>query len=604
MKDNLFQTQIPLVRDNPLIRKPQQESYEQLAAYARSLNQTDLEVGIVLPVGCGKSGCIALAPFVFRSKRTLVVAPNVNIAKQLYEIFNPSSPNMFYTKCNVLKSTIYPEPVEIRGNTTNLSDLNEADVVITNIQQLQGPENRWLQALADDFFDLILFDEGHHNVAESWTTLKEKFPKARVVNFSATPLRSDGKIMAGRILYSFPVYQAIQEGYVKQLKAIVLNPKTLRYIRKEDDQEIEVDLDEVRRLGEEDSSFRRSIVTSAETLNTIVDASIRELRKLRESTGEQRLKIIASALNRQHCIQIVEAYRERGLNADYVHSLEEGTANQRVMRKLDNHALDVIIQVRKLGEGFDHPFLAVAAVFSIFSNLSPFVQFVGRIMRVIKQDSPGDKLNRGTVIFHAGSNIASRWADFQNFSKADQEYFDTLLPMQELNFSSVDELEIVPEVKELNENTTYTISSQASVQLEVIPLIKEDTEAMNALKLLLAKGYTVEQLIPVYEELERIHVPKAKRRQAKRFSLNLRIKTEVSQILSARSLSHEGKELDKKRLNKSNFIIVKSAIDRHVNKHVNRGSNDRHNFNKEDLESIENSFSEIVMAAIKEVFND
>jgi hypothetical protein len=27
------------------------------------------------------------------------------------------------------------------------------------------------------------------------------------------------------------------------------------------------------------------------------------------------------------------------------------------MQKLDNHDLDVIVQVRKFGEGFDHPFL-------------------------------------------------------------------------------------------------------------------------------------------------------------------------------------------------------------------------------------------------------
>jgi hypothetical protein len=92
------------------------------------------------------------------------------------------------------------------------------------------------------------------------------------VNFSATPLRADGQLMANRILYSYPIVSAIRAGYVKRLKAVVLNPRTLRYVRSEDGQEIEVSLDEVRRLGEEDADFRRSIVTSAETLNTIVDA--------------------------------------------------------------------------------------------------------------------------------------------------------------------------------------------------------------------------------------------------------------------------------------------------------------------------------------------
>jgi superfamily II DNA or RNA helicase len=143
--------------------------------------------------------------------------------------------------------------------------------------------------------------KGHHNVAASWDVLRAKFPRAKIVNFSATPTRADGQLMAGRILYSYPVFRAIQEGYVKRLKAIVLNPRTLRYVRREGGQEIEVTLEEVRQLGEQDADFRRSIVTSAETLNTIVDASIRELEKLRAATSNNRLKIIASALNFEHC---------------------------------------------------------------------------------------------------------------------------------------------------------------------------------------------------------------------------------------------------------------------------------------------------------------
>jgi len=175
---------------------------------------------------------------------------------------------------------------------------------------------------------------------------------ARIVNLSATPLRADGQLMVGRILYSFPVFRAIQEGYVKRLKAVVLNPRMLRYVRREDGQEIEVSLDEVRRLGEQDADVRRSIATSSETLNTIVDASIRELDSRREAADDNRLKIIASALNYEHCRQIVEAYQARGRRADYVHSREESAANKRVMQRLENHELDVIVQVRKLGEVF------------------------------------------------------------------------------------------------------------------------------------------------------------------------------------------------------------------------------------------------------------
>lgn len=486
---------------------------------------------------------------------------------------------------------------------TNRADLEEADVVLTNIQQLQGEENRWLQDLPDDFFDLILFDEGHHNVAQSWNTLKAKFPPARIVNFSATPLRADGQLMAGRILYSYPVFRAIQEGYVKRLKAVVLNPRTLRYVRREDGRGIEVGLDEVRRLGEQDADFRRSIVTSTETLNTIVDASIRELDKRREAAGDNRLQIIASALNYEHCRQIVEAYQARGRRADYVHSREESAANKRVMQRLENHELDVIVQVRKLGEGFDHPYLAVAAVFSVFANLSPFVQFVGRIMRVIEQNAPSHALNHGTVVFHAGANVASRWEDFQQYSEADREFFDQLLPMEGLDFGSADELEVEPEPRDFGDGERFDVRSQTGIRLEEIPLIAEDPDALAALKVLQEKGYTSDQVKEAYDELEPVPVTRVRQRQAMRGSLDQRVRTEAGRILAERGINPEGRELDRQRLGRTNFVVLKAAIDRQVNAVAGRQSRERHEFTRPELDQIDQDFAGIVERAVQEIFD-
>lgn len=601
MKNNPFQTRAPHIADNDVIRSPQREAYEHLASFAAGESTEEREVGIVLPVGCGKSGCITITPFAFRATRTLVVAPSVPIATQLRDDFDPANSDMFYVKCRVLDGGPFPEPVEIRGTSTNVGDLDEADVVITNIHQLQGASNRWLEALPDDFFDLILFDEGHHNVAESWQTLRAKFPKARIVNFSATPTRADGQLMSGRILYSYPIARAIQEGYVKRLKAVVLNPRTLRYVRREDGQEVEVTLDEVRRLGEEDAGFRRSIVTSQETLSTIVNASIRQLEKLRAATDDKRLKIIASALNFEHCRQIVEAYRSRGLRADYVHSREDGAANARVMEALNRHELDVVVQVRKLGEGFDHKFLAVAAVFSVFRSLSPFVQFVGRIMRVIQQNAAGHPLNNGVVVFHAGANVARRWEDFQQYSEADQEYFDQLLPVEGLDFGQGDELEVQPRNTDVQADGV-DVRSQTDVRLEVIPLIADDDEALAALKVLQGRGYTADEVKQAFEELQPVPVTKARVRQARRAGLDMRIKSEAARILGQRGVNAEGRELDRQRLGRSNLVVLKAAIDRQVAALLGRGTGERHELVKNELDQVDAEFESVVARAVDEVF--
>lgn len=593
----MFETRRPAVAGNERIRRPQRECFEALEHHV-DVPLGEREVGVVLPVGCGKSGCIALAPFAFRSSRTLVVAPNVRIAEQLYRDFDPSQGNMFYVKTRTLNGEPYPEPAEIRGTATNRSDLDGADVVITNIQQLQGQENRWLGGLARDYFDLILFDEGHHNVAATWETLRETFPEARIVNFSATPLRADGRQMAGPIIYSYPVVRAIQEGYVKRLKALVLNPRTLRYVRRDNGQEVEVSLDEVRRLGEEDADFRRSIVMSSETLTTIVDASIRELERIRAETSERRHKIIAAALNFEHCRQVVQAYRARNLRADYVHSREDSAANRRVFSKLENDELDVIVQVRKLGEGFDHPYLSVAAVFSIFSNLSPFVQFVGRIMRVIVQDDPDHPVNQGTVVFHAGANVARRWEDFQRFSEADQMFFDQLLPVEGLDFSNGDELQVVPRFE--RDQNMVEVRGQSSVELEEIPLI-QDPEALRAVRLLQDRGYSAEDVRRVME-LHAVPTTAQRRRQAERASLDMQVRTEVGRILAQREMNPSGYDLDRTHNNRTNFVVLKSVIDRRVNAIANHRTGERSEFTPSELQAIQEGFATIVADAVREIF--
>jgi len=569
----------PNIEGNKSLREPQEQGFLKIRNHFSS-GGAEGEVGAVLPVGAGKTGLITLLPFAAASSRTLVVAPFVKIADQLHAALNPTSGNeYFYRKCAVLPAAgPFPEPVEIRGATTNRDDLDEADVVITNIQQLQGEENRWLNDLPGDYFDLLVFDEGHHSVTRSYEALKTKFPAARIVNLSATPHRADGQLMPGRLVYTYPVRDAIAKGYVKRLKALVLNPRTLRYVRHEDGMEVEVTLDEVIRLGDEEAAFRRGIVTSKETLSTIVDASIRELDRIRDETGDDRHKIIASALHHGHCHQIVEAYRARGRRADFVHSKEDSAANRRVLEKLERHELDVIVQVRQLGEGFDHPYLSVAAVFSIFRSLSPFVQFVGRIMRALRTAEPDHILNQGSVVFHAGAACAQRWEDFRDFSEADQEYFDQLLPVEGLDFQRADELEVTPGDRPLVR--PVQIQKQDAVTILELPLLENDA-AKAALQTLKVQGYTLEDIQAAYD-----HVPlpttKVGERQAKRQSLDATIKTKAGEILNKHGLPHEGHTLDKNRIGKTNYQIVVSRFNTFIRERVS--DKERYQFNREELD--------------------
>lgn len=574
------------IADNNRLRIPQREGWLNVRSH---FQQTDAarEIGVVLPVGCGKSGLIAITPYASEATRALVIAPGTRIRGQLGADLRANSATNFYERCEVISGNQdFPEAVIVESGRVNFDDIEHADIVIANIQQISGDENRWLDGLALDFFDLILVDEAHHNTASSWQQVKRRFPGARIVNFSATPRRADGGLMEGQIVYTFPVLRAIEAGYVKRLKAKMLRPTELRYVDRAGGQERIIDAEEVRRLGETDAEFRRGIVMSNETLSSIVDQSINELRRLRDETGEGRLKIIASAVNYDHCIQITEAFRARGLRANYVHS-REGQANDRVFQELENHELDAIVQARMLGEGFDHPYLAVAMVGSIFANLSPFVQFVGRIMRALAQNQPGHPSNQGVVVFHVGANVARRWNDFRLFSEADQGYFADLLPeAEEVSFSGIVAEREPSGARELAPIEVVEELGVHAAEMDPIG----DPQAAALLQQLAEIGVTPDQAA---QELRRIRVTRQDRREARRAALSERVQNETGRLLARLQINHGGRALDPQHRER-NFAWVASELHRRVNQHVSRESADRQNFTLDQLEAAHAALPDIV----------
>ena len=261
----------------------------------------------------------------------------------------------------------------------------------------------------------------------------------------------------------------------------------------------------------------------------------------------------------------------------------------------------MIVQVRKLGEGFDHPYLSVAAVFSVFAKLSPFVQFVGRIMRVIVQDDPMNPKNQGTVVYHAGGNVGGRWADFQEYSGADQQYFGELLPVEELNFEERSELSIEPSMQG-SEEGVVEVKGQSGVVCEEIPLLESDPELMRMLDVFRERGITPDVYKRAYEH-QPLPTTRVKERQAARQSLDIRVKTFVGQLIGKHGLNSQGYDLDKMHFRKTNFVVLKSAIDRKISEKANRPSGTRHEYTREELDQIDNEFPSIMEEVEKEYFH-
>jgi len=87
-------------------------------------------------------------------------------------------------------------------------------------------------------------------------------------------------------------------------------------------------------------------------------------------------------------------------------------------RAIEAHEIDVVIHVALLGEGYDHPFLSIAAIFRPFRSLAPYAQFIGRTLRRIPPKTAivaGD--NVAVVVGHNDLKLEPLWEEYQQEQK-------------------------------------------------------------------------------------------------------------------------------------------------------------------------------------------
>jgi len=411
----IFTTANANIEANDLLREPQREAHR----HVREHFATSTEPGIIqIPVGCGKTGIMATLPFGIATGRVLVITPNLTIRKGVTDALDISSRECFWAKTRVLSDfTAGPWTAVLDGPTANLHDAVESHFVVTNIQQLASQADRWLPQFPRNFFDMILVDEGHHAAAASWQKVFRRFPDAKIISLTATPFRADQRPLQGDVLYRYSFARAMVNGFIKQIHSRNVAPEELFFTYRDDTRRHT--LDEVLQLREE-QWFRRSVALSPECNRHIAEASIQRCEALRAATGIQH-QIIAAACSVDHARQVRSIYEECGYRAAEIHSEMDEGAQEQVIERLRLGQLDCIVQVQMLGEGFDHPRLSVAAVFRPFRSLAPYIQFVGRVMRVVVQNAPEHPDNQGFIISHVGMNNDARWDEFRELDLDDQE---------------------------------------------------------------------------------------------------------------------------------------------------------------------------------------
>lgn len=228
----------------------------------------------------------------------------------------------------------------------------ERPVQVCSIQTLQA-RDEWPDA------ELIIIDEAHLARAASYAPVFNRYPKAVVVGYTATPIRLDGKSLGD-----------VFDGLV-----VAAKPRELIDLRHLVDYEgfgYDVpDLSGVDRLG---GDFNASQLHQRGTVlyGNIVKQWAAHARDLRT---------IVFGVNVAHSKELAESFRAEGVAAEHIDGMMGRKERRGIVARVKSGRLQVVTNVAILGEGFDCPALKCAVLARPTLSLALCLQQVGRVMR-------------------------------------------------------------------------------------------------------------------------------------------------------------------------------------------------------------------------------
>lgn len=405
----------PNIFENDELRRPQIEGYFHIYDHFVK-NNNDSHAIEIIPTGVGKTGLMGLFPYGISEGRVLIITPKLVIKDEVLDSLDPSHYENFWLKRDVFKhGDELPVVIEYKGDKTPNDVLESANIVILNIHKLQKRlDSSLINRVPKDFFDMIIIDEAHHSPAKTWVETTNHFNKSKVIKITGTPFRSDDEPIVGEVIYRYRLGAAMANGYVKSLEEFTYIPEELYLTIDDNDDDLYTE-EEILDMGLKDKDWiSRSVAYSKECSEKIVDASIKKLERKLENSDIPH-KIIAVACSIKHAKQIKELYEDKGYKTAIIHSDLSDEKIHAELKKVENHKVKAVINVAMLGEGYDHPYLSIAAIFRPFKSKLPYVQFIGRILRIIPEEESNQPLdNIGEIISHKHLYLKELWNYYKN----------------------------------------------------------------------------------------------------------------------------------------------------------------------------------------------
>ncbi|MHC4195960.1 MAG: DEAD/DEAH box helicase, partial [Planctomycetota bacterium] len=305
--------------------------------------KTHDKVLLVLPTGTGKTivFCKLLQDQVTAGKNCLILAHRGELLEQAAD--------------KMAKATGLGCAVE-KAEETALNSWFR--ITIGSVQSLMNP-NR-LRKFKKDHYDVIIVDEAHHALADSYQHILKYFDQAKVLGVTATPDRGDmrelGEYFEDIAYDEFPLPRAIREGYLCPIRAATIPLK--------------IDLTGVKTLA---GDFQNKALGHA--LEPYLVGIADEMKEY--CKGRKTVVFLPLIATSQKMRGILE---DRGFRVKEVNGKSIDRSD--ILKEFDEGEYDVLCNSMLLTEGWDCPSVNCVVCLRPTKIRSLYAQIVGRGTRI------------------------------------------------------------------------------------------------------------------------------------------------------------------------------------------------------------------------------
>ena len=332
------------VRNTTGLRGPQIGAVHAVHAH---WSVSDAPATIVMPTGTGKTETMLSILVSAGCPKLLVVVPTDTLRTQLADKFLTLG-ILKAPACAVLRPAAkYPIVCTLKHiprTAEEVDDIFGHSQVIVTTSSIAGQCDRAVQDHMAHHCSYLFIDEAHHAEAPTWSAFKERFRARRILQFTATPFREDGRQLDGDIIFNYPLKKAQQEGYFKPIR---FEP-VVEFNRKRSDK-------------------------------VIATKAVEQLRA-DAVKGHILMARVESVARAKQVFKLYERYPE--FNPAELHTgIKSHAKREAIRRQIIAGESRIVVCVDMLGEGFDLPELKIAAFHDIRKTLAVTLQLAGRFTR-------------------------------------------------------------------------------------------------------------------------------------------------------------------------------------------------------------------------------